>query len=121
MELEPVSRKDSTYVLQEYFIPYEKFDEFIPKVKQVFDDAHANIINISVRHAKKDLGSYLARAPEEVFCFVVYYKQDTNFAARDKVANWTRNLIDQTISLSGTYYLPYQIHASSTQFQSAYP
>jgi FAD/FMN-containing dehydrogenase len=35
-ELEPASRKDSTYVLQEYFIPVGRFDDFVPKMAAVF-------------------------------------------------------------------------------------
>ncbi len=30
-ELEPRSRKNNTYVLQEYFVPVRRFDEFVPK------------------------------------------------------------------------------------------
>jgi hypothetical protein len=85
MELEPASRKDSTYVLQEYFVPYEKFDAFVPLMKEIFTKYDANIINVSVRHAKKDPGVLLAWAKSEVFSFVVYYKQDTSLKAREHV------------------------------------
>ena len=34
-ELEPGSRDRSTYVLQEYFVPVERFDEFVPKLGAV--------------------------------------------------------------------------------------
>src|SRR5262249_17259109 len=34
-ELEPTSRENSTYVLQEYFIPVERFDEFVPRMGEV--------------------------------------------------------------------------------------
>lgn len=33
-ELEPASREDSTYVLQEYFVPVGKLDEFVPKMRR---------------------------------------------------------------------------------------
>lgn len=35
-ELEPESRKHSTYVLQEYFIPVNKFDEFTDLMAEIF-------------------------------------------------------------------------------------
>ncbi|PKL94288.1 MAG: FAD-binding protein, partial [Gammaproteobacteria bacterium HGW-Gammaproteobacteria-9] len=40
---------------------------------------------------------------------------------RAAVADWTRQLIDLAIAHQGSYYLPYQIHASREQFLAAYP
>ncbi|MNL07024.1 D-arabinono-1,4-lactone oxidase [compost metagenome] len=121
-QLEPKTpRLLFTYVLQEYFVPVGKFDEFIPKMRTVFKKYNANIINVSIRHAQPDPGTYLAWAPEEVFSFVVYYKQATTNAAKKKVAIWTREMIDQVLSVGGRYYLPYQIHATDEQFKKAYP
>ena len=120
-ELEPASRKDTTYVLQEYFIPVEKFDEFVPKMASILNSHNVDVINISVRHANRDPGTLLAWAKQEVFAFVLYYKQKTSLDAREAVGVWTRELIDAAISSGGRYYLPYQIHATSAQFRAAYP
>ena len=120
-ELEPGSRDRSTYVLQEYFVPVERFDEWIPKMRGVLQRHDANVINISIRHANADPGSLLAWAPSEVFAFVVYYKQGTSAAARAETGVWTRALIDAVLSVGGTYYLPYQTHATDEQFARAYP
>lgn len=109
-----------TYVLQEYFIPVQRFEDFVAKMKSVFEINKVNVINVSIRHAFPDEGSYLAWAPEEVFSFVVYYKQRTGEAARIEVGNWTRQMIDQALSVGGSYYLPYQIHANKDQFKKAY-
>lgn len=120
--LEPTTpRLLYTYVLQEYFVPVNKFDEFVPKMRRVFQRNKANIINVSIRHALPDPGTYLAWAPEEVFSFVVYYKQGTSEAAKKQVASWTREMIDEALSVNGRHYLPYQIHATESQFQRAYP
>jgi hypothetical protein len=78
-------------------------------------------MNISIRHAHKDTGSMLAWAQTEVFAFVLYYKQRTSEAARNEVGIWTRETIDAALDCGGSYYLPYQIHAPSTQFRRAYP
>jgi FAD/FMN-containing dehydrogenase/uncharacterized membrane protein YhaH (DUF805 family) len=120
-ELEPQSRKHSTYVLQEYFIPVNKFDDFTSLMSEIFQRHEVNVLNISVRHAQKDIGSFLAWAKEEVFAFVVWYKQNTSEIEKNKVGVWTRELIDASISLNGSYYLPYQAHATSEQFHLAYP
>ncbi len=120
-ELEPSSRKDSTYVLQEYFVPVDKLEQFVPKLAEILNRHHVNAINVSIRHAKKDPGTLLAWARSEVFAYVLYYKQGTSEADRQAVAAWTRELIDAATSLNGAYYLPYQIHATSAQFTAAYP
>jgi hypothetical protein len=120
-ELEPEDRNGSTYVLQEYFVPVEKFDEWVPKMKKVFIDNHVNIINVSIRHALPDPGSKLAWAKSESFAFVVYYKQGTSDADKEKVGVWTRQMIDQVISVGGAYYLPYQLQATDDQLHKAYP
>jgi len=120
-ELEPGSRKRRTYVLQEYFVPVERFDEFVPKMAEIFRRHRANVLNVSVRHALPDPGTYLAWARKETFAFVVYYKQRTRQNARERVAVWTRELIDAVLSVGGTYYLPYQPHATVEQFHRAYP
>jgi FAD/FMN-containing dehydrogenase len=56
-----------------------------------------------------------------VFAFVIYYKQGTSASAQEEVGVWTRDLIDAALSVGGSYYLPYQIHASEAQFLRAYP
>jgi FAD/FMN-containing dehydrogenase len=120
-ELEPPSRAKTTYVLQEYFVPAKRFDEFVPKLAEVLQRHRANVLNISIRHASADSGSLMAWARGETFAFVLYHKQRTRDNARERVAVWTRELIDAVLSVGGTYYLPYQPHATPDQFHRAYP
>ncbi|MDH5545011.1 MAG: FAD-binding oxidoreductase [Gammaproteobacteria bacterium] len=120
-ELGSGDRSEKTYVLQEYFVPVENFEKFVPKMRDVFSKHDVEVLNVSIRHAQKDSGSYLAWARNEVFAFVVYYQQKTDQDSRDKVAEWTREMIDAVISVNGAYYLPYQPHASEAQFRLAYP
>jgi FAD/FMN-containing dehydrogenase len=120
-ELEPVSRERSTYVLEEYFVPVDRFDEFIPRLQATLRQHEVNVINISIRHARQDPGSLLAWARTEVFAFVIYYKQGTSDAAREQVGVWTRELIDASLAVGGSYYLPYQLQATREQFLRAYP
>jgi FAD/FMN-containing dehydrogenase len=119
-ELEPKSREKDTYVLEEYFCPVERINDFVPKMREIFQRHEANIINISIRHALPDDGSVLAWAKEEVFAFVVYYNQWTSLSERREVAVWTRELIEAVISVGGRYYLPYQLHGTHTQVERAY-
>jgi FAD/FMN-containing dehydrogenase len=120
-ELEPASRATSTYALEEYFVPIDRFDDFVPPLREVFQRHKVNVINISIRHAKQDPGSLLAWARTEVFAFVIYYKQGTSVAAQKEVGVWTRELIEAALNVGGSYYLPYQLHATEEQFLRAYP
>jgi FAD/FMN-containing dehydrogenase len=120
-ELEPASRATSTYALEEYFVPVPRFSEFVVRMRDILQRHDVNVINVSIRHANDDPGSLLAWAKTEVFAFVLYYKQGTTQKARAEVGNWTRELIDAALSLDGSYYLPYQLHATREQFLRAYP
>jgi FAD/FMN-containing dehydrogenase len=120
-ELEPRSRQRTTYVLQEYFVPIARFADFRGRLAEILQRHDVNVINISVRHALADPGSMLAWAREECFAFVLYYKQHVHASARDHVAVWTRELVDAAIAGGGSYYLPYQVHATAEQFHRAYP
>lgn len=120
-ELEPSTRQHATYVLQEYFCPVERFEEFVPKMAEILQRHRVNAVNVSVRHALADPGTLMAWARGETFAFVLYYKQRTRDNARNRVAVWTRELIDAAISVGGSYYLPYQVQATAEQFHAAYP
>jgi FAD/FMN-containing dehydrogenase len=120
-ELEPRSRAFRTFVLQEYFVPVEKYQDFVTRMAEILKRHRVNVLNISVRHAAADPGSLLAWARSETFAFVLYYKQRTRVNARNRVAVWTRELIDAAIECGGAYYLPYQVHATPEQFHRAYP
>lgn len=120
-EIEPESRADSTFVLREYFIPAEKFLAFVPKMRDIFSKHEVPVVNVSVRHASEDPGTLLAWARGETFAFVVYYEQGTSKEAIAQVGEWSRELVDAVLAVGGTYYLPYQNHATLAQFKRAYP
>lgn len=120
-ELEPISRNQNTYVLQEYFIPVNRINDFTPVMTEILNRYHVKAVNVSIRHSHPDSGSLLAWAREEVFAFVLYYKQQASQAEQEKVAIWTRELIEASINAGGCYYLPYQPHARYDQFHRAYP
>lgn len=120
-ELEPRTRAVSTYVLQEFFIPGTGFVAFARGMASLLRRRDVEALNISIRHSPADRVSALPWARQEVFCFVLYYKQRTWSSAREHVARWTRELIDLALEHGGRYYLPYQLHATAAQFAHAYP
>lgn len=120
-QLEPRTRLVSTYVLQEYFIPEEHFLPFAREMAALLQRHDVEALNVSIRHSPADKVSCLPWAREDVFSFVLYYKQRTHAVAQRVVAGWTRELIDVALRHGGRYYLPYQLHATKTQFDQAYP
>ncbi len=120
-ELQPIAGPDFSYVLQEYFVPPAQLERFVSELARLTRQHQANLINVSIRHAKADPGTLLAWAPEEVFALVLYYRQGSDASEREQAAAWTRDLISAALASGGRYYLPYQIHASREQFLAAYP
>lgn len=121
-ELEPASRAFSTYVLQEYFVPERQFLPFARALAALLGRTpDVGTVNVSIRHAGADRKSLMAWAREEVFCFVLYTKQRTSPQAQQAVADWTRTLVALALAHGGSYYLPYQAHATPAQFEAAYP
>ena len=116
-----IANEGSTYALQEYFVPVAAFAEFAQKMSRILRANQANVLNVSLRQSPADRGSILAWAREKVFSFVLYYRQSTSLEAQREVGIWTRQLIDASLSSGGTYYLPYQLHATQAQFDRAYP
>lgn len=120
-ELEPRTRLIATYVLQEYFIPERNFIPFARGLAKVLVDNRVVALNVSLRHSPADTVSLLPWAKEDVFSFVLYYKQRTHARAQEAVDHWTRTLVDLALVNKGRYYLPYQPNASVEQFRRAYP
>lgn len=120
-ELEPRTRRMSSYVLQEFFIPKRNFLRFVQAFAKALRHGAVHAVNVSIRHSPPDRLSLLPWAREEVFCFVLYFKQRTHERALAEVAQWTRALIELALDNEGRYYLPYQLHATREQFDRAYP
>lgn len=119
--LEPRSRTHVTYALQEYFVPTDRFEAFVESMGRILRAHGANVLNVSIRHAPADHDTLLAWAKTDSYSFVLYYAQETHDAAKAGVGAWTRELVDAAVAEGGSFYLPYQIHATRDQFLAAYP
>lgn len=120
-QLEPASRAQATYVLQEYFVPPAALAPFVRAMGAVLRTHRVQALNISIRHAPADRVSLLPWAREAVFSLVLYHRQGTDAAALEAVGHWTRELVDLVLAHGGRWYLPYQPHATPAQFARGYP
>jgi FAD/FMN-containing dehydrogenase len=118
---EPASRRRTTYALQEYFVPAAGFASFVANMAGILREARANVLNVAVRHTSADPLTLLAWARQDVYSFVLYYAQGTSQSAKADVGAWARALVDAALAEGGSFYLPYQIHATRDQFLAAYP
>ena len=80
----------------------------------------ANLLNASVRVVHKE-DNFLNYAPADMFAVVLYVNQTTDTEGNQRLARFTRELIDLTIESGGRFFLPYQLHYTPEQLRGAYP
>ena len=119
--LGPIATSTGTYALQEYFVPVAMLDWVVPRMAAILQAHRVSAVNISIRHSPAAPEPFLSWAREEVFSLVLYYWQPVGAADCEYVGTWTRALIEAVLAVGGTYYLPYQLHATTEQFSRAYP
>ena len=120
--VEPTSRMISTTILQEYFVPCDKLQEFVAGMHAIVQKYNINMMNVSLRYIHRDTESIMAYAQaEESFALVCYINMANNSFGIQKAQNWTQELINCAIGCGGTYYLPYQPYATKDQFTKVYP
>ena len=118
--LEPIVRFPTTTILQEYFVPVKQLLNFINKFVEIVDKNKINMINVSIRYVAADKESILSYAPEDSFALVCYINVIRSIN-QNKIRSWTRELINASLSVGGTFYLPYHLYSTKDQFQKAYP
>jgi len=118
--LNKIIKSSSIEILQEYFIPCKDIINFINRLEEIKNRYQINIINISIRFVRAQKESILAYAQEDSFSCVLYI----NIKNKDTIEEincWTQKIIDAALKYNGRYYLPYQLSATQTQFNKAYP
>lgn len=110
-----------TDILHEYFVPPDRFADFVTACQDVIPASYQELLNITLRFVEADPESVLAYAPEPRIACVLLFSQEMSLRAEDDHARMTRALIDRVLDLGGTFYLPYRPHATVEQFMAAYP
>lgn len=119
--LEPLVRFPTTTVLNEYFVPVNQLVPFVKGLRDIVNRNNVNMINVSIRYVPKNTDTLLTYAPQDSFALVCYINIPNVSKKFDFSQVWTQQLIDLAVSLGGTYYLPYQLHATPEQLHKAYP
>lgn len=112
--------RQRTDILHEYFLPADRFTEFLAACREIITPAH-DLLNVTLRYLASDRDSVLNFAPEPRIAAVMLFSQARAQRADDNSKAMTQNLIDAVLRLGGSYYLPYRLHARPEQFRAAYP
>ncbi|TNE26718.1 MAG: FAD-binding oxidoreductase [Bacteroidetes bacterium] len=111
----------TTDILHEYFIPVENFNTYLNDVKIALQASEIDLLNITIRAVDTDTTTFLSYAREPMFGFVFLFNYPRTNEADNEMKALTQELIDIALKYRGTYYLPYRLHATKQQFNSAYP
>jgi len=108
-------------ILQEYFIPKGKMNNFIESLKKSVDGHDVNLLNVTIREVKKDNISELPYANQDSFAFVLLFSQADDANGESVMKAFTQDLTERVLALSGTFYLPYRMHYTRKEILQAYP
>lgn len=109
-----------TDILHEYFVPPDRFADFIDACQQVIPASYQEMMNITLRYVRADTESVLSYAPGPRIACVMLFSQEMTERAEADQARMTRALIERVLEIGGTYYLPYRPHATIAQLRRGY-
>jgi len=112
---------DRTDVLHEYFVPTDRFTDFLDRVRTIVPSHGGDLLNVTVRDVREDKDTVLRYADRDVFGLVMLFSQVRTSDADARMEAMTQELIDAALECGGRYYLPYRLHATEEQFKAAYP
>ena len=110
-----------TDVLQEYFLPRGRLEEFLGRVRAILAPGTADLLNVTLRDVRRDGDTLLRYADTDVMALVFFFSQSRTADAEAAMQALTRELIEASLAVGGRYYLPYRLHAAREQFVRAYP
>src|SRR4051794_2535998 len=108
-------------ILHEYFVPPDRFNDFLAACREIIPSHRQDLLNVTLRYVDADSSSVLTYAPAPRIAAVMLFVQKRTAEADDDMRAMTVKLIDRTLAIGGSYYLPYRLHATRGQLRTAYP
>ena len=102
-------------------MPLDQFQSFIDHLRRTVQQYKVNLLNITLRYIAQNKDTLLSYSLKETIAVVLSANIGRDQQSIDLAGEWTRSLIDNAISLGGTYYLTYQGFATKEQMQQVYP
>lgn len=110
-----------TDILHEYFIPPDRFHEFLTACREIIPKARAEFLNVTLRYIAADDTSILSFTPGTRIAAVMSFSQEISPDGEADMIRMTEALIERVIAIGGAFYLPYRLHARRDQVEKAYP
>lgn len=110
-----------TDILHEYFVPPQRFAEFVQACREVIPKAKAEFLNVTLRYVATDPTAVMAFAPQPRIAAVMSFSQEISPEGEVDMLEFTEALIERVVALGGAFYLPYRLHARRDQVARAYP
>jgi len=123
----PLLKFDDAFILQEFFVPATKFEEFMTSAGPTFQDVarsygDVTLLNCTIRYVEKDNFTKLAYAgKDDMYAFVLYYRMPATPKADEILKGYHKRFVAATLALNGTFYLPYRQHYGIKDVTEAYP
>jgi FAD/FMN-containing dehydrogenase len=109
-----------TDVLHEYFLPPDQIVPFLDELRAQLGPHDAQLLSASIRSVHRE-DIVLDYAQGERFSLVLFLSQQVSDEGSKDMASLTRALVESSLDLGGTFYLPYQQHYTREQVAQAYP
>jgi len=110
-----------TDLLQEYFIPVQKFAQFTDQLRIWSQFYNIKLLNVTLRWLPKNTESFLSYAQSDMIAFVLYFSTELDTSTLEIIKLYTHELTQACLDCKGTFYLPYQQFASQKEVHSSYP
>jgi FAD/FMN-containing dehydrogenase len=110
-----------TDILHEYFVPPDRFTDFVALCRAVIPKAQAEFLNVTLRYVDADPTAVMAYAPQKRIAAVMSFSQQVSPEGEADMMTMTETLIEGIKGIGGSFYLPYRLHARRDQVRSIYP
>jgi FAD/FMN-containing dehydrogenase len=112
---------DRVDILHESFVPKGQVAAFIDRLRAIVPRHDVDLLNVTVRSVRRDDDTVLRYAEQDMVAFVLLFNQPLAPGSDAKLETATREIVEASLGLGGSYYLPYRLHATPEQFHRAYP
>jgi len=110
-----------TDILHEYFVPPDRFGDFLALCRQVIPASPLEFMNVTLRWVERDETPVLTWSGTDRIAAVMSFSQRLDGEDEAAMMRLSEAMVEGVVDLGGSFYLPYRLHARREQFRRAYP